>query len=98
MQLFSAPSISKPVGISERHMRRLLQVHTGVSFGSYVKRWRIETAKSVVGESGNTTKAIAGSVGYNQATSFIRSKLTRDSRPHNSGNSGQPRCSSERMP
>ncbi|MBV9267772.1 MAG: helix-turn-helix transcriptional regulator [Acidobacteriaceae bacterium] len=69
---FSALSISKALGLSERHMRRMLKTHTGVSFAIYVRRLRTKRAKDLLIGSGESIKAIAGAVGYRHSSSFIK--------------------------
>ena len=68
----SLAELSRKVNVSERHLARLFQSHAGKSFCGYLIDLRMKAAAELLAGSPLDIKEIAGRVGYNGPSNFIK--------------------------
>jgi AraC-like DNA-binding protein len=66
----SLTSLSVSIGISERHIRRIIKEGTGQTFRRYLRQLRMVKAAQVLTNSSYDIKMVAGVVGYSDASHF----------------------------
>ena len=69
---FSLESASAALNVSEDHLGRLFKLHTGKSFRAYLREVRLSEAVHLLEHSDASIKAVAGLVGYSEASHFVR--------------------------
>lgn len=65
-------AMGREAGLTERTLKRRLQLATGLSPNVYLQRVRIDKAKKLLLTSGLSVKAIAYEVGYENVSFFVR--------------------------
>ena len=64
--------LAREIGRSERHLGRLFKKCASRSFHDYLREFRMDKAVTLLCESAHDVKAVAGMVGYSDASYFIR--------------------------
>lgn len=68
----SREDLAYRVGLSVRHLNRCFQQETGVTIMTYLNRYRIQQAKSLLEEGSHTVAQVAMAVGFSDSSHFIR--------------------------
>ncbi len=64
--------LSQLLGVSGRHLSRLVHEYTGLPMNQYIRYRRIEAAKEILGSRGMLVKQVAASLGYKDVSYFCR--------------------------
>ena len=73
----SVSSISERFGVSMSHLSRLFKKNMGVKLNDYIRLERITRAQALLRDTELSVQEIAGTVGFNSASAFIRAYRER---------------------